>query len=768
MTGRRTDLALGVAWALVVLALFADVLILGSTLFRDDFSLYEYPNHLVTARALLEGRLPEWNDLVHLGLPHLANPTAAVFYPPTWLDLVDVVWALNARVALHVGLAGLGAWLLARGLGVGRAGAGVAALAYALGGPLLGYADNPFYQASGAWTPWVLLAWVTALRSSAPARAAAVTGVALALQVFAGDPQAALCSGLWMGLLAVAAPADAGSAVAWGARARRAAWAGLLAGGVALGLAAVQWVPSASFLSASVRASGAAAEEIGAVWALHPGRLANLLVPRLFGVPLPTNSEWAHPWMSYGRFWFASLYLGALAVPFAALGLAERRVRGAVPALVVFGLLAAGSHTPLLEVLVRVVPPFGWFRFAEKYALHASLALALLAGAGTSRALAGGARRGALLLLPAVAGALVAALSDRFRPWISAWSVVPNVDEALAALRSGGIQAALVGVLGFVLVRTGRRGAGPLAAWARSGLLALVTLDLLLANGPLLGTADRSLLAREPSVAGVLKADAEGRPFRVFRDSELDRYRVHRDLSGLTMTMARDRATLRTSAAVQAGIEDVFGYTAAVVSMRPGLVQGFFRELDAWVGRLDVRYLLVDATRPAAGLDPWVRRGLLRELLVDPVTGVRVWRVERETSRVTCERAGVPVGADEPCRLALAAPGRLVAAVALRDAATLVLGVSHVPGWTATVDGREVPLRPAYDLLLGVEVPAGRHEVVLAYHTPGLAAGAWLSGATVVALVAAWGVGLRRRRRVAACGLPAAPPAPPAPAGPAA
>jgi hypothetical protein len=764
VTGRWRERAPAVLWGLLVLGLFADVLFLGRTFFVDDFSLYEYPQHLVTARALLEGRLPEWNDLVHLGLPHLANPTAAVFYPPTWLDLVDVVWALNARVALHVFLAGVGAWLLARRLGAGRAGAGVAALTFALGGPLLGYADNPFYQASGAWTPWVLAAFVAALDSRTPLRAALATGLALAAQVLAGDPQAALCSGVWMALLAgawLAWPEASGQRLA--TRTARAARSGLVAVGTALGVAAVQWIPSALFLASSVRSAGAAGDEVLSVWSLPPGRLANLLVPHLFGSPLPVNSSWAAPWMSDGRFWFASLYLGALAVPLAALGLAERRGRGVALALAAFGLLAVGAHTPVLGALVRVVPPFGWFRFAEKYALHASLALAVLAGLGATRALRASGRGPVALLVPALVGALVAGLAASFRPWITAWSPVPNVDVALEALRVGGLQAGLVGAAGFVLVRLGRRGPDGLRVTrARLALLVVVAADLLLAHAPLLGTADRALLTREPSLAEVLKHDAGARPFRVFRDSALDRHPMHRDVDGLTVVMARNRATLGTSAAVQAGIEDVFGYTAALTSSRQALVDSLFRDLDAWTRRLDLAYLLVDGTRPAAKLEPWVRQGLLRELLVDPVTGVRAWRVERATSRVACERDGAPVGEGEACATVTQAPGHLEATVDLRAPATLVHGATLANGWHAAVDGVEAPLVPVYDVLQGVAVPAGAHRVTLTYRTPGLVPGAALSVVAIVGLAAGWAVA-RRRRRERACDPAAGPLAHPVP-----
>lgn len=69
------------------------------------------------------------------------------------------------------------------------------------------------------------------------------------------------------------------------------------------------------------------------------------------------------------------------------------------------------------------------------------------------------------------------------------------------------------------------------------------------------------------------------------------------------------------------------------------------------------------------------------------------------------------------------------------------------PGWTATVDGREAQIVDAEHAAGAVYVDAGNHTVELAYQTPGLRAGAVVSGAVVVALVLAGVITWRRRPR---------------------
>ena len=79
----------------------------------------------------------------------------------------------------------------------------------------------------------------------------------------------------------------------------------------------------------------------------------------------------------------------------------------------------------------------------------------------------------------------------------------------------------------------------------------------------------------------------------------------------------------------------------------------------------------------------------------------------------------------------------------------VVLSDSLDDGWAVSVDGRgATPIR-VDSVLRGVEVPAGQHAIRWRYRTPGLVAGAAVSAAAVLGMVA-WGAGLvllNRRRR---------------------
>jgi membrane protein YfhO len=85
--------------------------------------------------------------------------------------------------------------------------------------------------------------------------------------------------------------------------------------------------------------------------------------------------------------------------------------------------------------------------------------------------------------------------------------------------------------------------------------------------------------------------------------------------------------------------------------------------------------------------------------------------------------------------------------VASRGPALLVVASQVFPGWTATVDGRETPIRPANLAMRAVAVPDGVHTVEFRYRPGGFRLGLVLALAGITALVAYAAAGWLRRRR---------------------
>jgi uncharacterized membrane protein YfhO len=85
--------------------------------------------------------------------------------------------------------------------------------------------------------------------------------------------------------------------------------------------------------------------------------------------------------------------------------------------------------------------------------------------------------------------------------------------------------------------------------------------------------------------------------------------------------------------------------------------------------------------------------------------------------------------------------------VAPRDGLAVILDPFY-PGWTATLDGKPVPILRADYAFQAVAVPAGRHELRLAYRNRWVTAGAAVSLGTLVLLAGALAMRSRRMRRM--------------------
>src|SRR5262249_7100532 len=166
------------AHLLLVLWLFWGALFDGRLLFFRDIVLVYAPNFDFLARSLRAGLWPLWNPGGDAGAPFL------VAYP---VDLLLALAggfhaALSWGAAFHVLLAMCGASVLARALGMGRAGAWAAGVAYGLGCFLLSLVNLVQLFEGAAWSPWVLAAALRLLERPSW-RATALLAAAGALQL---------------------------------------------------------------------------------------------------------------------------------------------------------------------------------------------------------------------------------------------------------------------------------------------------------------------------------------------------------------------------------------------------------------------------------------------------------------------------------------------------------------------------------------------------------------------------------------------------------
>jgi len=703
----------------------------GNPLLRD-VTYQIQPWLLFTRRELRAGRLPGWNPFQFSGSPFWANGQSAPLFPlhllfavlPLQLGFVLLPW-------LRLVIGGCGAWMLGRELGLGPPAALLAALSFALSGMPVSFALFPMGNAL-ALVPWVMWA-VERLAALAPsssawlapgrlATAVAALAAAAGLQLVAGHPETAAHTAL-LSLLYLAVRGAARPAAAF------LGWAAGWLGGAAL--AAVQLLPLALLLPATARWQGPAAGAEPPLRLLLEQPL-RLVLPELYGHP--AHGTWWGPF-NYSA---TAVYAGALALPLAAAGLARcrRDRRWLALAVTTAFAFAAAYHWPGVRDLLGALPVIG--RAAHHRLLFGvELGAALLAGAGCDEWLAGRGR--GILAGGAVAAALLAA----------AWALHRGAWEAHGLLATEAGWTAAVAAAALLLALSLRLG----RAWRfRLALLlpALALCDLLAAHGAINPGLP---LARLYPPTGAVRFLA-GRPGRVAGTGE----------------------ALRPNAAMVYGLYDLrgddpvklVGYEAVYRRFAAGdpvYFQPISRWSSPWLDRLGLRWVVAgpaEAPRAAdwrlayAGADARVYERPAALPLVrwaPPVgapapaagSGPRLAGAPGPPAAGPIARAGAAGGGPAPGELTVMRrePGRWEIGWHRDGPGLLVVAESWAPGWRALVDGQPRPVEAAAGALLGVRLGPGAGRAELRYRPPGLLAGAWISAAALLVLVAqaAWARG---------------------------
>lgn len=319
--------------------------LLGLTYAQGDLQLQFFPWKELGLQAAQAGRLPLWNPTVLCGMPLLGNFQSGLLYPGgIFFYLLSFPNALGIHLGLHFFLAGSGAYVLARVLGLERGPALVAALAFQGNAFLLNRLQFISALSAIAWTSWILAAlaegWMV------------LPGILIGLQLLAGYPPTTFYACLAGLLLAAAGPS-------WKKDSFR------LAGAVLIGAAisAPLLLPGLELMSRSVRAAGIFQKPGG----LSLGDLWGWLYPEGFRQdPLYWSKAFYPGWMALAL------------VPVAFLAPVRGRLRFWAVGLTVAGLLLAFD-------LGKIIKPLALNRHPALALEMASLGLALLAGCGMAQ-----------------------------------------------------------------------------------------------------------------------------------------------------------------------------------------------------------------------------------------------------------------------------------------------------------------------------------------------------------------------------------------------
>ena len=222
----------------------------GRLLMTGDNLQQNYPLRVLVGSMLRHGQLPFWNRYIFSGTPLMADFNAGAFYPLIAFFVVlpeRAAW-LATEITVYAGIA-VGMYLFLRSIRLSTVACFLGALTYAFAGPVFSQINHLDMTEGFLAIPWMLLAVLHIVRDGRW-RWAVLLGVAYATVILAGAPEAMLDEA-WLVVAFAVFSAGLSREKWWRVISRGAAGLGL-----ALALAAVQWLPGLEAIRQSQRGAG--------------------------------------------------------------------------------------------------------------------------------------------------------------------------------------------------------------------------------------------------------------------------------------------------------------------------------------------------------------------------------------------------------------------------------------------------------------------------------------------------------------------------------
>lgn len=729
------------------------------------------------------GRVPEWYPYVFSGMPSYGSYTYTPRSPFNPVALMQRFCDGNrgAYYWILFSLAGVTLFAFLRRQGFSRPASVIAALLFSM---------TPYFPgivAAGHSTklealcllPAFLLALDMILERPGAGRSAFLAGT-VALLAWANHPQVAFY-GLLVGFLYAASVLVVEKRAAGSGYWIRLAGFGLAAAALAAGMAMEPLLAVREYAPWSIRGAAAAGEggsgvgwDYATAWSFHPRELVAFLFPGWFG--LQGRTYWGP--MPFTQ---STHYFGVAAVVLAVFGLARARgprrwIWGGISLFVLF--VGFGKFLPLVYgPMYNVVPFFNRFRVPSMIYSILPLCLAFPVAAGLDALLAvpgsaarGGLRAGAGGGLRAAAGAKRKEAASASAPAAASRRLLVTTVVLLVlwAVLALGVRGVLSGP--NALLRPEEAGHLDQSELQTLQGARLSVLEKSVAHGMIVLLLGLGVLALRRSRAAVpwigllaglvVVGDAVlvGRSF--YQVEPRAPARDSLPLPGACDFLARQPGAFRilpvgpslfrSNAFGLVRLESIGGYHTARLRAYQDLVDAGLIMRPAVLSMLNVRYILSASRVETLGKPLYESDGFVYAW---PDSLPRAWAVRRvepvaDLSALTRRfeddgfRPGEtalaypgqgPSRADfAPARVALQerGPGSIRLQVGAEGDAFVVLSeMAFPPGWTARVDGRPVTIHRVDQVLMGVEVPAGNHEVAFVMQAPGRLRGLRISRA---------------------------------------
>lgn len=754
----------------------------------SDIVLQIYPRRVLANALVRQGAWPLWDPTILTGTPLLADGQLLLFYPPSllWL-LLPLRYAFGIYALSQIILAALGTYLFARRIALTRAAATVAGVCYMFSGFMLTRLSYPEHAAGVAMLPWCFWATAQACESHVLKRwllagcifaLALVVHIQLAFYAFVG-------AGCLFLLYLFHAPN-------WTAR-RRLAGGYALALLIAFALSAVQLLPEVELSS------------VGQRWEQVPNTataesqflyLLRLVLPASGGAPRTPPPVWGPSLLQLPQPYagFAPLLLVVVAL------LLSRHPASPLLAALAIGSFALAIGTPLLQLLIALVPPYRQFGDHTRWFVLWGFAVAALAGMGVDRLVVQQRRPARAEQRVRIANWLLlggTALILGVWLWrhLALFTPASRYGAYITLIRQQPLSIPLLIILASIVALAAlpiRR----LPLTARWLALALVVaLDTLWYGGGYNTVVSPALFRPTADLKRELPASA------AHTDPDQDLFPPTRQIAFLQRQprpfrfIAGDYAALAPNFASVYGLEDARGYLSLYLerySRLVRLIDGKDYTRLAGQGSASYKSYLTTAYRhqrlldmlnvqyvvfPPGSKTPELYHGLVKvqqndegTIYRNPNVLPRAWlvhavdvipdegrqldrlaRADFDPARVAIVPQTVPAVSATPRAEAAPAVSYAPNAVEVRALAeapaVLVLSDAYASGWQALVDGRPATLLRTNYALRGVWVPAGQHTVRFIYQPRSFLIGGLVSAITLCGLLlAGLGTGWRRNR----------------------
>lgn len=677
-----------------------------------DYVSFQLPIQEFARGEWLSGRAPLWIPYLGCGMPLHAGQQSALMYPllSPLVVLCGANYGIRLSLFLHLALAYVGQYRLARTLQVSRAGSALAGLmvtqsGFAAAHLMVGHVPMLL---GWSWFPWLLLS-LRLLARAPGASTAAFTAMTAGLMLLT-HPQMYYYAGI------TSAAWSVGSLIAGEASRRRRAvmiWSGVAALWAVL-LGSVQLLPALELFLDGRAYSPRGGGEFAGSYALTPPDLIRFVIPNLLGNPFRGVPEPPGGGLFHEEAGYLGLALLAL-VPWALTRRSAARWEfGAAALALLMLIIALGPSTPVFAILGGTVPGLMLFRCPGRILSMASILLALLAGRGFDALREGRApRRGAfrisgiILAWIALNIAVAARLSDAGE---TGWDEYAGflAQGAHREIAAAALFALLTGAALVICRRVGRSQ----PRLAAGGVLSVLLLDLGYGNAANLSLVDT------PVVEPFQKLPGGGLP---------DRF-VDLSQPGLP-------AGMQLTASELAPLAIRHGKTMLGTNEDGILPASIVRLHRAIERRGDAALALAACAYRAEPDGEW-------RPVPDRLPRIRLLpHTHADVAPIPIAEADVN---DWPRANSFAFgsihedPQRLVLHIQSPQNGVLTVADTAYPGWTCTIDGRTVALRDVHGVFRGVPVPEGSHRVDFRFAP---ASFRWGLGGTILGLAGVTGAG---------------------------